>query len=135
MSFHPKYGAINKKRIFVTDDDQDMLLLLCRILQDNGYEALGLPDATSIMNNMYEAPDMYILDKEMGDIDGLEVFKHLKLQEKEHHVPVFMISGSDCKAQANEAGIDCYLEKPIKAAKLIYEVEKYFRTSHSKLKF
>jgi len=130
MSLHTEFGFKSKKKILVADDDQDMLLLLCRILQDNGYEALGLSDASAIMTNMYESPDMFILDKEMGDMDGIEVLKHLKLHEKEHHVPVFMISGSDSKVLAEKAGVDCYMEKPIDARKFIYEVEKYFHSAH-----
>jgi DNA-binding response OmpR family regulator len=114
-----------KKRILIADDDQDLLVLLCRFLQRRGYEVLGLPDATTIVDGLYEVPDLFILDKQMGMFDGLVVCDYLRHQENARHTPIVMISGSDSKAQAQAAGVDYYLEKPLDMNKFLHVVEQY----------
>lgn len=122
---HTTLTPDRKKRILIADDDQDLLVLLCRLLQRRGYEVLGLPDATTIVEGMYEVPDLFILDKQMGMFDGLVVCDYLRHQENARHTPIVMISGSDSKAQAKAAGVDYYLEKPLDMNKFLDVVEQY----------
>ena len=122
---HPTPTPNRKKRILIADDDQDLLVLLCRLLQRRGYEVLGLPDATTIVDDLYEVPDLFILDKQMGLFDGLVICDYLRHQEKARHTPIVMISGSDSKAQAQAAGVDCYLEKPLDMNKFLDVVDRY----------
>jgi CheY-like chemotaxis protein len=118
-------GTSRKKKILVVEDDQDMLSILCKVLQDKGYEVLGLPGATAIVEGLHEQPDLFILDKTMDVIDGIAVSKYLRLKSGGRRIPIVMISGSDSQARATAAGVDCYLEKPIDMRRLLTVVQHY----------
>lgn len=117
--------AAGKKKILIVEDDQDMLCILCKVLQDHGYEVLGLPSAMAIVDGLHEEPDLFILDKAMDVIDGIAVSKYLRLKTVGRRVPILMISGSDSEARAKAAGVDCYLEKPIDVKRLLTAVQQY----------
>lgn len=118
-------GTSRKKKILIAEDDQDMLSILCKVLQDQGYDVLGLPSATAIVDGLHEEPDLFILDKTMDVIDGIAVSKYLRLKSNGKRIPIVMISGSDSQARATAAGVDCYLEKPIDMQRLLAVVRQY----------
>jgi DNA-binding response OmpR family regulator len=118
-------GTSRKKKILIAEDDQDMLSILCKVLQDQGYEVLGLPSAMAIVDGLHEEPDLFILDKTMDVIDGIAVSKYLRLKSNGKRVPIVMISGSDSQARATAAGVDCYLEKPIDMTRLLAVIRQY----------
>lgn len=82
---------MEKKRILVVDDEPQFLELIKIRLEANDYEVV-------IANNGQEALDMLketkldavLLDILMPDIDGLEVLKRIRKNDKD--LPVFMIS-------------------------------------------
>lgn len=118
-------GKSRKTKILIADDDQDMLSILCKVLQDKGYEVLGLPSAMAIIDGLYEEPDLFILDKTMDVIDGIAVSKYLRLKSGGRRIPIIMISGSDSQARAKAAGVDCYLEKPVDISRLLAAIQHY----------
>ncbi|MBT1711729.1 response regulator [Fulvivirgaceae bacterium PWU5] len=118
-------GTPRKKKILIVEDDQDMLSILCKVLQDKGYEVLGLPSAMAIVDGLHGNPDLFILDKNMDVIDGIAVSKYLRLKSGGRRVPIVMISGSDSEACAKAAGVDCYLEKPIDVSRLLAVIEHF----------
>lgn len=124
-------GTPRKKKILIVEDDQDMLSILCKVLQDKGYEVLGLPSATAIVDGLHADPDLFILDKNMDIIDGIAVSKYLRLKSGGRRVPIVMISGSDSQARAKAAGVDCYLEKPIDLGRLLAIIEHFTADTQS----
>lgn len=124
-------GTSRKKKILIVEDDQDMLSILCKVLQDKGYEVLGLPSAMAIVDGLHGDPDLFILDKNMDVIDGIAVSKYLRLKSGGRRVPIVMISGSDSQARAKAAGVDCYLEKPIDLSRLLAVIDHFTDDSKS----
>jgi DNA-binding response OmpR family regulator len=114
-----------KKRIIVAEDDQDLLLMLVNLLNNKGYEVLGLPNGLSIVEEHCEWPDLFILDKEMDFIDGVAITKFLKMHKKAKKIPIVMLSGSMSRKSATAAGVDFYMEKPINVTEFVSTVDKY----------
>lgn len=123
--------TLRKKKILIVEDDQDMLSILCKVLQDKGYEVLGLPSAMAIVDGLHGDPDLFILDKNMDVIDGIAVSKYLRLKSNGRRVPIVMISGSDSQARAKAAGVDCYLEKPVDLSRLLAVIQQFTDDTHS----
>jgi CheY-like chemotaxis protein len=114
-----------KKKIIVADDNDDALYLIVTILQNKGYEVLGLKDGSVIMEGLYDQPDLFILDKEMEDYDGMTITKFLKSKPEGHSVPIIMLSGAPTTNEAAAAaGIDLFLTKPVNAQLLLLSVNK-----------
>lgn len=114
------------KKIVLVEDDPDILFAVKLILQNSGYEVTAMTSAMSIMNGHDSVPDLYILDKRMPDMDGLDVCRYLRSVRSSRKTPVIIISASpDAGVQAIGAGANDFLEKPFHLKTLVSMVEKY----------
>jgi DNA-binding response OmpR family regulator len=115
-----------KKKILILEDDPDILFTLTVIFENAGYEVEALSSGKKIMGNAYSCPDMFILDKRMPDMDGLDVCRHIRSQKESQHIPVIIISASPkFGPQAIKAGANDFLEKPFEIKRLLSLVGKY----------
>lgn len=103
---------------------------ICRVLQlllgQEGFSVISCFNAENIIKGKADIPDLYILDKQLSGIDGLEVCKYLKGNSDTKHIPVIMISASPKVEQlSREASADDFLEKPFKNKELIGIIKKH----------
>ncbi len=100
------------KTIIFADDDptiQDVINLIFEGQYDVRVYSKGEP----LLNNDFEIPDLFLLDRQLAGIDGLDICRFLKSQETTRHIPVIMISATPkITALAKEAGADATVEKP-----------------------
>jgi two-component system nitrogen regulation response regulator NtrX len=73
---------MDKGKILIVDDEEDILKSLSGVLEDEGYQTItannGL-EALRISGKKF--PDITFLDIWMADMDGLEVLRRLKAQD------------------------------------------------------
>ncbi len=112
-----------KKKIIVVEDDDDTLFMLLTVLQNKGYEVLGLKDGSMIMGEHFFWPDLFILDKDMEYYDGITLTTYLKSKPEGNDIPIMMVSGDQNTKEAVEAGIDFFLPKPFDTEHLLGAVE------------
>lgn len=114
------------KRIIFVDDDPDIQEMFKLIFEKAGYEIVVFPDGRSLLKNGYKLPDVIILDKQLPDIDGIDICRNLKCNKKTKHIPVIMLSANpDIKVLAANAGADASIEKPFSLKELRNMVAKY----------
>lgn len=114
------------KKIIVVDDDLGILDCLDIILSRAGYSVAVYADAAPILNGDFGLPDIFILDKQLQDADGLDVCRFLKTQESTSSIPVIMISANlHINPAAKKAGANDFLEKPFRMKELLTMVNKY----------
>ncbi len=118
-----------KDRIFIVDDNDDIRLLLKRILPvsrfdideaRNGEEALDRIDGFK--------PDLVLLDIVMPGIDGLEVLR--RLRDGSSDVPVIFLSGkseSEDKVRGLESGGNDYITKPFNKAEVLARIDNQLK--------
>jgi CheY-like chemotaxis protein len=115
-----------KKKILVTDDDPCLQDIFRLILEKAGYEVDVLSNGSAILQDHYETPDLFLLDKQLSGMDGLDICKHLKSQKNTKDIPVIMISATvGIGSTAKEAGADAFIEKPFEKKYLLEVVEEY----------
>ncbi len=114
------------RRILAVDDDPDILVLVSRILEEEGYEvvtaACGL-DALEIFGS--EPFDMVLLDVMMPEMDGYTVSHHLRMSGVPRTFPVVFLTAKDDAQTMQEcfrAGGTIYLTKPFSRSKLVKTV-------------
>lgn len=113
-------------RIIIADDDQGMRDIFQIILKRAGYLVTLYSEGDILLTNDFELPDLFILDKQLSGLDGLDVCRFLKSQESTKNIPVIIISASPYVAQlATAAGADDFIEKPFKTKELLAMAEKY----------
>jgi two-component system response regulator (stage 0 sporulation protein F) len=90
------------KKILVVDDQYGIRVLLCEILQKDGYvmhEAANGVQALKIVEE--EKPDLVLLDMKIPGMDGLEILKRIK--ENHAEVDVIMMTAYGELNLINEA--------------------------------
>jgi DNA-binding response OmpR family regulator len=117
---------IMKKKILVTDDDPSLQDIFRIILEKAGYEVDVLSNGSDILHDHYEPPDLFLLDKQLSGVDGLDICKYLKSRKNTKDIPIIMVSATvGIGPTAKEAGADGFIEKPFDKKYLLEMVEEY----------
>ena len=118
------------KQIIIADDDPGIRDIFEIILKRAGYMVTVYSSGEILMANNFKVPDMFILDKQLSGVDGLEVCRFLKGQESTKNIPVIIISASPYVAgSAVKAGADEFVEKPFRTKALLELLSKYLNTN------
>lgn len=114
----------SSKRIFIIDDDVDLLMLLERRLQKEGYEtetAASLSEAEYILP--YFSPHLVLLDINVNGEDGRALCWKLKKAGDHQPMKVIIMSGYDLnKGRAVLFGADDLVTKPLHTDYLLHQV-------------
>ena len=114
-----------KRRILVVDDDPSIRDIFRIILEKAGYDLEIIEDAVEIFNNNFRIPDLFLVDKLLSGIDGLDICRFLKSNSNTDKIPVVMVSASpDIGVVAVRAGADDFIEKPFELTYLLKVIER-----------
>jgi CheY-like chemotaxis protein len=110
-------------RLLIVDDNVDTATGLAAHLRENGTHEVRLAHSGELGLTAAEefAPDLVLLDIGLPDIDGYEVARRLRADERFKHVPLVALTGfcGDAdRVRARLAGFDQYLVKPVPYAML-----------------
>jgi DNA-binding response OmpR family regulator len=119
-----------KSKVLIVDDDPGILNMYNIVFEKAGYETVILSDGKILLTDQYDIPDIFVLDRQLIGIDGLDICRFLKKNEATKHIPVIMISASpDINTCSNQAGADDYIEKPFKTQTLLDKVAHYLHNA------
>lgn len=128
----------NLKRILLVEDDpQDVELILnalneYKLANDvqvvcDGVEALDyLYQRGNFINRTNEIPIVILLDLKMPRMDGVEVLRQLKSDEKLRTIPVVILTSSREARDLEicyQLGVNAYVVKPVKFSDFINAVK------------
>ena len=111
-----------KATILLVEDNEGQANIIRDYLTKNGYEVLSVKDGISAFKAAKTSSiDLVLLDRVLPDMDGSEVCRWLKLDQKTRDIPVIMLTVKNAmtdKVTGLEAGADDYLPKPFDEAEL-----------------
>ena len=115
------------KKVFIFDDNTDILELCTLILEDAGYEIKTSATSNDIVAQVSAyMPDLIFMDNWLPDVGGIEATQELKGHPELKHIPVIYFSANnDVKALSERAGADNYLPKPFDIHALEEMVNSY----------
>jgi len=120
-------------RVFVIDDEPDMVDLLATILRSDGFEVATDTDGRSALARVLsDPPDLVLLDLMMPDLDGMELLKLLRLDPKGARVPVLVVSarsGHQDQLGTLQLGANAYICKPFSPRELVFQVRQLLEAS------
>ncbi|MFT3948874.1 MAG: response regulator [Agriterribacter sp.] len=113
------------KKIYVADDDDNILELMNMILKGKGFEVITSSDGKSLSKLGY-LPDMVFLDIGMSGSDGSEICREFKSGIDSAATPVVLVSAnSNLKEIAKNCGADDVLPKPFDIKSVVDLAQKY----------
>lgn len=119
---------MEKYKIFIVDDDKDIVTLVNDILSDEGYiveKAYNGKEALQKINENHF--DLIILDVMLPDMDGFEVCRKIR---DIVDIPILFLSAkskSIDKIIGFEIGADDYITKPFDDGELVARVKAHIR--------
>lgn len=114
--------------ILVAEDNDDVALLICNMLHDQGYgvkRACDGQEAWELLQD--ELHDLLLTDIAMPRMDGLELMRHVREDETMSHLPIIVVSArveDHERLEGISAGAEVYLAKPFINEELILRVRK-----------
>ncbi len=127
-----------KEKILIVEDEKDIVKMLDYNLKKEGFRTLSAydgEDALDLANR--EHPDLIILDLMLPGMDGLEVCKVLKKENKTATISIIMLtakSQESDKVVGLELGADDYITKPFSPRELIARIKAVLRRARDKEK-
>lgn len=116
------------KKILIVDDSPVNSRLVAEILRDS-YDVLLAEDGIScIKSAVDEKPDLILLDIIMPEINGYDVCRKLKSDERTSHIPVIFITSRTARDDVvkgfDAGGVD-YIMKPVNPSELLARVNTH----------
>jgi putative two-component system response regulator len=125
--------AQSKSKILVVDDAEENIKLVTEILNrpNKAYDIVSASDGHEALQLVKEfIPDLIMLDVVMPGIDGFEVCRILKEDERTRLIPVVMITALDSqqdRLKGLEAGVDDFISKPFNVYELLARVKNLLK--------
>ena len=119
------------RKILVIEDDPEIVRLLKHYLEESNYQVIVSDQGhKGIDQAKREVPVLIILDLMLPGMDGLEVCKNLKKDQKTASIPVLMLTAKAEEADkiiGLELGADDYVTKPFSPRELMTRIKVLLR--------
>lgn len=121
------------RKVYLVEDEKSLNILLEKYLQREGYEVTTFLNGSSAIEKIKDVPDLWILDIMLPDIDGYQIIKAVK--ENNKNTPVIFMSARNeelDRVVGLELGSDDYLSKPFLPRELIIRTNKLMERIYGK---
>ncbi len=120
-----------KEKILIVDDEEDILSLVEYNLKKEGYRTIGVKTGEAALQLVEEeTPDLIILDLMLPEMDGLEVCRIIKSNERTSDIPIIMLTAKGEETDivvGLEIGADDYVTKPFSPRVLLARTKALLR--------
>jgi two-component system phosphate regulon response regulator PhoB len=118
-------------RILAVDDEPAVGEMLRFILEQDGFQADFVEDATQAINQIRKSkPDLILLDWMLPGMSGLELAGRLKKDRETASIPIIMLTAKgeeDDKVRGLDIGAEDYVTKPFSARELLARIRSILR--------
>ena len=115
------------KKILFADDEPDILTVALFRLKEAGYEVVTAVNGKEVLDLLKDGHfDLLLLDLRLPVINGFEICKKIRSDERLKHILVIIFSASVDKLMlgAKECGASDCLAKPFESEQLLDKVKK-----------
>ena len=117
--------------VLVIDDEKDLLELVRYNLEKEGYQIRTAQDGEAGLEaTARELPDIVIVDLMLPGIDGLDVCRRLRADQRTARTPIIMLTAKSTETDrvvGLEMGADDYITKPFSPRELAARIKAVLR--------
>nr|WP_314625564.1 Hpt domain-containing protein [uncultured Janthinobacterium sp.] len=118
--------------VMVVDDSLTVRRVMQRLFEREGYLVLLAKDGVDALEQLHALepaamPAMLLVDVEMPRMDGFDLTRNVRSDDKTRAIPVIMITSRSAdkhRTHAFELGVNAYFGKPFQEDELLAEVER-----------
>jgi two-component system phosphate regulon response regulator PhoB len=118
-------------RVLIIDDESDIVDLVSHHLKSGGLDPVGARTGTDGLKQARDLlPDLIILDLMLPDIEGTEVLRALRSDDRTRTIPIIFLSARSTELDrvvGFELGGDDYVTKPFSPRELVLRVRAVLR--------
>lgn len=119
----PVQGLRTQHIVMVVDDSLTVRRVTQRLLVREGYQVVLAKDGVDALQHLQSVtPDVMLVDIEMPRMDGFDLTRNLRDDERTQHIPIIMITSRTASKHRNyamELGVNEYLGKPYPEDRLL----------------
>ena len=118
--------ALQAPMVLVVDDSLTVRKITTRLLTREGFRVDSAKDGVDALEKMHDLlPDVVLLDVEMPRMDGFELARVMRSDERLKSVPIIMITSRTADKHRNHAmdiGVNVYMGKPYQEQQLLEHI-------------
>ncbi len=124
-------SELKSRHILVVEDEEEIVRLISFHLEKAGYVTNTAGSGPEALNQAFEhVPDLVVLDIMLPEMDGLEVCRRLRSDNKTASIPILILSARKeefDRVLGLELGADDYMVKPFSPRELVAKVKAMLR--------
>ncbi|MCL2657026.1 MAG: Hpt domain-containing protein [Betaproteobacteria bacterium] len=118
--------------VMVVDDSMTVRKITGRLLEREGYRVVTAKDGVDALEQLVDVvPDVMLLDIEMPRMNGFDLARNIRADERLKKLPIIMITSRMADKHRNyalEIGVNHYLGKPYDEEKLLSLIEEFVKS-------
>jgi chemosensory pili system protein ChpA (sensor histidine kinase/response regulator) len=131
LSAAPVQGLRTQSIVMVVDDSLTVRRVTQRLLTREGYQVVLAKDGVDALEQLQAVtPDVMLVDIEMPRMDGFDLTRNVRGDERTRHIPIIMITSRTAEKHRNyafELGVNEYLGKPYQEERLLELIAGFVR--------
>lgn len=125
----PVQGLRTQHIVMVVDDSLTVRRVTQRLLAREGYQVVLAKDGVDALEQLQAiTPDVMLVDIEMPRMDGFDLTRNVRSDERTRHIPIIMITSRTAtkhRSYASELGVNEYMGKPFQEAELLQHIAQF----------
>ncbi|MFA9439846.1 Hpt domain-containing protein [Uliginosibacterium sp. sgz301328] len=130
----PQAEEARTPTVMVVDDSLTVRKITSRLLEREGYHVVTAKDGVDALEQLVEMkPDVMLLDIEMPRMDGFDLARNVRADERLRDLPIIMITSRMADKHRNyatEIGVNHYLGKPYQEDVLLELIHGFVGSRH-----
>ncbi|MEO7404845.1 MAG: Hpt domain-containing protein [Burkholderiales bacterium] len=136
-AFQPASTEPVRPTVMIVDDSLTVRKITGRLLQREGYNVLTARDGVDALEQLEDGvPEVMLVDIEMPRMDGFDLTRTIRADDRMKHVPIIMITSRTAEKHRNyarEIGVNIYLGKPYRDDELLLHVANFVKAAKERV--
>ena len=116
------------KRVLLAEDEPNIVESLTFLLERAGFQVEVQSDGRQVVSSAKaDTPDVLILDVMLPGLDGYEILRQLRADQRSESLPVLMLTAKgqrEDRETAMEHGADLFMTKPFANSEIVAAVKE-----------